>query len=271
MGLTADVTLRSLSLGARDATTGWKACAWDPSTIKMPVLRRGSSQLQLVPGVYVREDAVGLTVDAVNEGDQILDALGNYFEVVAIQEHSLLDTLYFFECQLHELPFWQMSPGSATWKTSPNDPRERTKTWIDTYADVDHSWITKDDGVEPASWACIFENPPYPMAREFRATASAINGLYVVGEQDSTPFLDSDQVPYGYKELVPIYINTVDSTDVTGTALHWKMKAELRYIAETYPTGSLRTVGRENPQPVHLGSMIMYQSQHILEYQRGTT
>jgi len=236
----------------------------------MIILPRGSPLFRLVPGVYAHEEPVGLTADVVSLADQILDSAGRYFEVASEpKDHYFLDSFYFRECQLHELPIWQASPGSATWKTSPNDPRERTKTWIDTYAR--DAQITKDNGSTQASWACIFEGSPYPLSKEFRAAASPVYGLYVVGEPNSTAILDSDQTPCLYDEHVPIYINTVDSTDVTGTALHWKMKAELRYVAETYPTGSLRSVGRETPQPIHLGGMVLYQSQHVLEYVRDTT
>jgi len=237
----------------------------------MVILPRGSPLFRLVPGVYAHEDAVGLTADVVLHGDQIEDSSSRYFEVASEpKDHYFLDSLYFRECQLHELPIWQASPGSATWKTSPNDPRERSKTWIDTYAR--DAQITKDDGSTQASWACIFEGSPYPLSKEFRAASSPVFGLYVVGEPNSTPMMDPvSQAPYGYEEHVPIYINTVDSTDVTGTALHWKMKAELRYVAETYPTGSLRSVGRETPEPVHLGGMVMYQSRHTLNYRRDTT
>lgn len=266
-----DVTRRELGLAdTRDSTTGWRVpVTWTESTIEMINIGKGVSVFQLPGGSYAQVNELGQTADVVAEGDQILHQ-GTYYSAEYVKEvYALGDNFHHRDVGLVRLPLWQASPGSATWKTSPNDPRERNKTWIDTYAR--DAQITKDDGSTQASWATIFEKPPYPMEREFRAASSPVQGLYIVSQPNSTPMVSGDQIVRRYKERVPIHICTIDSTDVTAMALYWKMEAELRYIAETYPEGSQRKLSLGRDQSHALGSMWLVDFVHDLEYTRGTT
>jgi len=98
------VTRRKLVLGSADSTTGWYEPSYTESTIEMIVLPRGSQYLHLVPGVYVREDAVGLAADPVLVGDQIKTVGGVYYEVKTIKPWYFGDSFMYRECQLAELP-----------------------------------------------------------------------------------------------------------------------------------------------------------------------
>lgn len=104
--LSADVTRRKLVLGSRDSTTGWYNKSYTEETIEMVILSRGSQCLALVPGVYVREDKVGLTADPVVAGDQIKSE-SVYYEVKTVKMHYFLDSFMFYECQLAELPLYE--------------------------------------------------------------------------------------------------------------------------------------------------------------------
>lgn len=421
-----DVTRRAITFYNRDSTTGWRLPTYSTSTIKMLIIPRGSTKMIKAAGTYPLTDAVGLTNTAVADMDQVL-ANSIYYEIKAVEEiYSTPDTVEYYRCNLNKLPLWEAAPASATWKTSPNDPRERTKTWIDAYAR--NAQITKNDGSTPAAWATIFENPPYSLRQELRTTSQfqyyitgddayamtfganwdaqtftvgssghtinlvklklgkigspgtftvsiratdgsghptgadltsgsinanilpaytacewkdipltdydlsantkyaivmrapsgspgdevarrmdetsptyaggcievstdsgsswasqsgydfmfeehfgPVQGLYVIGQSNSTSMLDCDQSAYGYVEHVPIRICTVDGTDVTGTALQWKMEAELRYVFETYPSGTWRSLSFMRSLDHALGGMWLYDREYELNYERETT
>lgn len=265
-----NVTRRALTLGSRDGSTGWRAITFTPSTIEMIIQPRGSPFMHLLPGAFAREDAVGRTADTVEVGDQILDSFGTYYEVKAIKGWPIGDSLVYRDCDLAELPLWQASPGTATWsKSRPHDPRYNTKDFIDTY--IRDAQLTKDNDSTQASWACIWANPSYPLAEEYRAASSPVQGLYVLDQANSTPLLSYDQVPRGYEERVPIHICTVDSTACTGTILQWKMEAELRYACEQNPTGSQRGLERRAVRDRDIGSMWLYDTEFTLNYRRNIT
>lgn len=251
-GASASVTLRTLTLGNRVDTgadvytTGWRAVTYPTSTIDMIVIPQGSSFNYGTINLYAYENAVGITDDTVKLGDQIMTSDNRFYTIKGLEKHYWLNKFVFWKASLSEQPMWRTAPGALTYSlTRPKDPRERTKTYIDTY--VRDAQITMDDDSTEAWWACIFSEPPYPIIQEFRTTANPVFGLYVVEMPNSTPDLDFDNTPYGYMEHVPIHIITVDSSTpplwkvCTGTALNWKMEAEMRYVCENNPTGSQRS------------------------------
>jgi len=121
-----------------------------------------------------------------------------------------------------------------------------------------------DDDSTEVSFAVIYENPPYSVEHEFRAASAPVDLLYVVGTPDS----EALPVGVGYVENIPITIWCIDKTNITGTKLRWKAEAELRYVAETYPVGSLRTLSRMSDNEQHLGSIILYSVTYGLRYKR---
>lgn len=104
-GGSCDVTLRVLSLGARDSTTGWRAKEYTESTIHMPVVPRGSSYLSLAPGTYVREDALGVCAAGCKLGDEVDLPNGDYYEVKGVRPHyHTPDDFAYREVDLTKLP-----------------------------------------------------------------------------------------------------------------------------------------------------------------------
>jgi len=144
------------------------------------------------------------------------------------------------------------------------------KTYIDTYARA--AQITKDDDSTAATFATIWENPPYPLEQgEFRHTTTPVFGLYVIGEPNTTAIMDFDQIPSHYAEVVPVHVCTVNSADCAGKTLQWKMIAELQYVCEQNPTGSQIGMERREPNDRMVGSVWMYDTPFILSYVRDPT
>lgn len=279
-GASANVTLRTLTLGSRVATgsgvytTGWRATTYSTSTIKTIILPQGSSHIFLGAGLYAAEDALGIidSSASVKLGDQIKSSDNRYYTIKGLQKQYWLNKFAFWKATLSEQPLWEIPPGALTWTlTRPKDPRERTKTYIDTY--VRDAQLTFDNDATQAPWACIFSEPPYPAVQEFRASSNPVHGLYVVEMPTSTPSLDTDQTPFEYEEHIPIHIVTVDShiSGCTGTALNWKMEAELRYVCETYPEGSFRSLERRTKRTMNLNGLVLYDSEFTLNYVRNLT
>jgi len=151
-----------------------------------------------------------------------------------------------------------------------SDARSQTKTYLTTY--LRNAQLTKDDDATQVSFAIIYANPDYRLTLEFYAPYDPVDLLYVIGTPNSTPLMDPvTQKPYGYEEHVPIEIVCIDKTGITGTKLRWKAEAELRYVTETYPTGSLRSLERMGDNDQNLGSTILYSAKYILNYRRDPT
>jgi len=237
----------------------------------MPIISRALTRTILPPGIYPYFDAVGLTNEtAVVAGDIIADADTKYFRVEGVKPHKVGDKTAFYECQLSHQRVYAFGPASATWsKTRPQPPQRRMKTYIDTYARA--AQITKDDDSTAATFAMIWENPPYPLYQEFRATANAVFGLYVVGEPNTTPLPGMLQTPYGFKEEVPVHVCTVNTVDYAGATLQWKMEAELRYVVQQNPGGSLLTLNRRASHDRMVGSVWMYDNEWVITYKRDLT
>lgn len=267
-----DFTRRKLVLSAtRDSTTGWRLISYTPSTITGLRFQRGTHYSLQGVGFYAAEDIMILTADPVNVYDQILTQQNEYFRVKTVGLHygPTPDNFLCRDLQCAALPLWEAAPGEATWKTSPNDPRERTKTWIDTYAR--NSEITKNDGSTQASWACIFNEPQYPLELEYRAPSSPVQGLYPIGQPTTTAQIGHDRKVYGYNEDVPIFIDTLDSITCSGEQLLWKMEAELRHVFENYEAGSYRGPLTRRPHVVDLGGTKLYEVECGMQYRRDLT
>jgi hypothetical protein len=125
--------------------------------------------------------------------------------------------------------------------------------------------LTKDDDTTQASYAIIYANPNYALKREF--IDLGIDILYCVG----TPNSEALPIGIGYLEHVPITIWCVDKTGIIGTKLRWKAERELRRIAETYPSGSLRSLDRLSDNEQHLGGTKLYSVEYVMRYKRYAT
>jgi hypothetical protein len=255
-----DVTRKRLMLGTRDSTTGWYTKSFEETAIKMPIIEQGSTRSNLTAGYYVRTDALGLTVDVVAEGDEILSAAGKLFEVKAVREIYSVggDSFSHRECDLTRLLFSGVTGRGYTVSTV-EDARYRTKEYLETYL----------DGSVLSNYIVAYSAPDYPMTQVFKT--KSIDLIFAIGKPDSKPLIGYDQTPYGYEEHVPIKIFAVDKSDVTGTKAVWQAETELRRITETYPSGSLRTLERMGDNDKNLGSTILYCTEYVLNYKRDTS
>lgn len=100
-----DVTRRKLSLGARDSTTGWRAKSFTEDTVKAIFIPRGSTQMALQAGTYVRSDALLVVCAGFSEGDEAKTPDNKYWEVKAVREHRVTpDNFSHRELDLTYLP-----------------------------------------------------------------------------------------------------------------------------------------------------------------------
>jgi len=104
-----DVTRRALTLGDPDSTTGWYAKGYTEKTIDMIIIPRTATQVLISAGLWAHEDAVGLTVDPVNVGDQIKTKEEIYYEITSIQRVFIGDSFSHYVCDLKELPLYKES------------------------------------------------------------------------------------------------------------------------------------------------------------------
>lgn len=103
-----DLTRRRLSLGTRDSTTGWYSKSFTEDTVEGVLIPKASSHLALRVGTYVRTDALLLTADCFEEGDELEDAFGKYWEVKAVRYVSVGDSFSHRECDLARLPLHEL-------------------------------------------------------------------------------------------------------------------------------------------------------------------
>jgi len=146
------------------------------------------------------------------------------------------------------------------------DARQRMKVYFETY--LSDSALTRDDG-HLASYILAFGHPDYPMIRVFKD--KGVDLIFMIDNPTTTPLVSGDQVPYGYRELVPVTPSCIDKQQVTGPKLRWMATAELRRIGEENPVGSIRHNSVERPTQHRLGSHVLYQQTHVWEYVRDTT
>jgi len=149
------------------------------------------------------------------------------------------------------------------------DARYRMKVYLDT--NIVNANLTKDNGTTQVVEAVIYENPPYPILKEFRAASSPVDLLFCIGDPNSTPTLNLDQTPYGYEEHVPIKTRCIDKYGITGTKLKSKAEIELRRILETYSTGSQLSVDSREDDDEDLGSTVLYGTKFVIKYWRDPT
>lgn len=112
------------------------------------------------------------------------------------------------------------------------------------------------------SFIVAYADADYPLIRVF--IDKDVDLVFCIGTPDS----EALPVGVGYIENIPITVWCIDKTGLTGTKLRWKAEAELRRVAETYPSGSLRTLNRLSDNKQNLGSTILYSVNYIMRYTR---
>lgn len=145
------------------------------------------------------------------------------------------------------------------------DPRNRIKTVIDTYYTA--ADVKKDDDATNASTICCWDGAKYPIELVFGGTKN-VDGVYAVGTPKSSAITDYDGSIIGYSEFVPVKIETINKTGITGDFLRWRMERELRYILETHPAGSYYSVETLTPQDQDFKSWKLYGVTCNVTYER---
>jgi hypothetical protein len=150
-----------------------------------------------------------------------------------------------------------------------DDPRYRTKLWLDTY--LSNANLLKDDGVAQAAFITAYADPPYPMKKVFNDPKN-VDLVYSIYQPTSAPKVDWDGTTYGYREAVPIAVQTVTKQGIDGNKLLWQAEAELRRVVETYPLSSYRSLERMGPPSnVDMDGWVLFQQRYVLTYERDTT
>ena len=254
---------------SRDSPTGWRVIEdWAETEVEMIIIPRGEAGFRTPVGYHGQITDLGMAADPVAEFNHIVWGSRRY-EVKYIKVIKDGDNFIRRDIALVELPLFQEMPQTATWKTGPDDARSKVKDYLDLR--VTASNLTKNDGSTQISYAVIFENPPYHLRHEYRASSSPVQGLYVVGSPATETLLGASTSPLGYEEHVPIHVATMDSTGCGGEQLRWKMNAELRNVVETYQIGSNTNLLRQRDQTINLGSDPLYDTTWDLSYRRSTT
>jgi hypothetical protein len=270
LDLSIAVTRRALSLGSQDTITGWYAKSFAETSIDMVIVPKAMQQLALSMGSYVRTDAVGFTRHTVEVGDQAKDAYNIYYDVATVESNYMGATLMHHKCDLVKLPLYADRPStSGTWPTV-NDPRYRTKLFLDTYVTATN--LKKDNGSTNAAYITCMGMADYPIQHVFLGSKN-VDLVFSIDEPTSEPLVSHDQTPYGYREQVPITVFALDKSGITAVRLVWAAVQELRRIAAENPWGSLRTIKQMKPNPVGLSDVTtsMWSTQVLLTYTRDTT
>lgn len=262
-----DVTLRALSLGSQDSITGWYAKSFSESTIKMVILRKGETLTTGSYGYYGRYEFTGYTSDVVDDGDEIKDSVGRYFELENVTPHYQGDSFHHRECQLVELPLHGDRPSTYGTGSSVEDPRHRTKDWLDAYLSAAN--LKEDNGSTNADYITCWDGADYPIKKVF--VTKGIDLIFTCANPSSEPILTSDQTPRGYNEKAPITTYVINKSTITGINLLNQAETELRRIAPLYPFGSLRTIDKMEYKPQVLGSTTLYSREFTINYSRGLT
>jgi len=100
MVLSANLTLRALSLGSRDDKTGWCAKEWTESTIKGILEAKGATHYAASHGLYTIKPFSLWTTVPVTEDDEIIDAFGEYYVIQTVIEVKKLDCFEGYFCGL---------------------------------------------------------------------------------------------------------------------------------------------------------------------------
>jgi hypothetical protein len=229
----------------------------------MMIVPRSMTSTALKCGVYPHYQVSGFHLDPCKEGDEIEDVTGNYYLIETIQPHYFGDSLVYYESNLHKLNIHFDRYGIYGELTDPQDPRYRTKVWLDNYLNPD----AIDD-----SLTVMWELPEFPLNILMGHTGDTFAVIFCVGKPISTPLLGFKHTPYGYDETVPITIIAVDRTDVMGDKLLWQAESELRRIHEENPIGdgTARAFIDSPPRTQKIGGLIIYSVECRLQYLRGT-
>lgn len=150
------------------------------------------------------------------------------------------------------------------------DPRYRTRVFLNTY--LLGANLLKADSVTQAAFITAFSDPPYPMKKVFYAPKQRDLVFSVEQPTSTVPLVGAYGSIYGYRESVPILVQTVAKQGIDGNKLLWQAERELRRIIEVNPTGSYRSLERAgSPSNRDMGGWVLFQQRYVMTYERDTT
>lgn len=99
-----DIQLRSLRLGDRDATTGWRDITYDESeTVEMIIVNPANRNVMYTAcGLMATYNTSGVTQDVLYLGDQVVTDEG-WYSVVNTKVHLIGDSFFYREVELEYL------------------------------------------------------------------------------------------------------------------------------------------------------------------------
>jgi len=227
--------------------------------IDLILIPKGSTRMALAAGTYVRSDALGLTSDGLEEGDEVLTEDDVYYEVEATREITLGDSFSHREVDLTKLPFKNLI-GKTYTESTVADAKYRTKVYLETYLRTTYL----------PSFIVTFGLPDYPITQILKQRGMDLI-FAVLDPEPSKALVDSDHYPIGYDERVPIETFCIDKDNIDGAKLQWQAASELRYVTGNYPEGSLRNLDEMRPNRKDLGSTVLYSQRFTLAYTRDKT
>jgi hypothetical protein len=247
----ADVTRRELSFGVQDGTTGWFRKLYAETTIKGSIQPQGSVMSLLPCGSYAKYPNTLFTEYVVHEGDQIIDADLDIYELNTVVKWSWLDMFSHRTCEAVKKQFDQRDATSGTWHLDSDalstDPRSRHKVYLDAYlnpANIVGDYITCFDGAD------------YPIKYLFNADLGVDTDLVIsIGKEAATSRLDYLHKTYAFEETVPINLYAVNKTGITAPNLIEQAEQEIRHAVTDNPTtlGSIRSIQSTKHTPMDLG------------------
>jgi len=268
-------TLKTLTLGARDATTGWPRRSYAESTITLNLAAKGASTTYTGAGFYGKYDYTAVSSALIYEGD-IVTINGVDYDVTQSTPYPTkrTDGFCWTVCYLTKREFALRPSTSGTWhldsESIKTDPRNRIKTWLDQYLDPDNidgdyiSMFALPQGeVDPVTRSFLTENLDLIIAID-KITATAD-----LAEQWDDTNKIYKKVPYAFNESMPIQIYAVNKAGLTASNLTEQVEQEIRRVLTTYPHyKNIRFLDRIDHKPQVLGNVALYSSTVTVRYRR---
>jgi hypothetical protein len=252
----ANLTRRGLSFGAFDPITGWPERIYTESTIRGSIQPQGASMSNLPVGSYSKYPHTLFTQYVVHEGDQIIDADLDTYELNTVTKWSWLNKFSHRTCEAVKKQFANRPATSGTWHLDPDlyttDPRSRHKIYFDTY--LTPANIKKDDALTNADYMILFDQADYPLRYIFLPDLGlTVDLAFSISKEPATPRNTFNHRIYAFEETVPVNLYAVNKADVTATNLVEQAEQEIRHIVTDHPLGSVRFIQSIKHTPIDLG------------------
>ncbi len=267
----ADVTRRELTLSTRDTTTGWPSKSYAESTIKgsfdPATARTVALSVGMPLGGIPYMSSAFYTGNLVVRGDRIEHAVLGEYELVNVVPITWLDQFVMYACHAEKvLAPADRAATSGTWHTDSEaiktDPRNRIKTWIDTYI----SYAVCD-------YEVVFAGGDYYFEREFTLLGNEL--VCAVDIEQSTPEYTADlgdgRKPYKFNETCTITNTAIDTATLTATNILESFEQAIRDVATDYPKpiGNIYGIRSTKPDRVNIGGAWLWQNTITIEYTRA--